>query len=160
MSDYNEYLDEESQEYSYQQFKETMDGQVKHLNRYQAEQSQKAAATDQQNIFNDALKEVGISNDQFKELVSKDPQGTRETFVNHVKSYVSNVARNRDPQTGQFVSGKPKAQQYESGKSVQQRREQRQQAGPTTAELRARAEKGETISEDDVMRAAFPDSLF
>ena len=155
MSDYNEYLDEESREFEYQQAKEGFDKQAEHLTRWQAEKMQKDAAADQQNIFNDALKEAGISNDQFNELASKNPQETREAFVDGVKNYVKTVSRSRD-KSGRFTKQQT---QGTPGQSVQQ---QREQASPKSLDSYRETVKQRPLAyeeELDIINILFPDPI-
>jgi len=155
MSDYDDYIDRESKEFEYQQAKEGLDKNSAHWERWQAEKNQEAAAKNQRKIFTDALSAEGLSQAQFDQLVSQNPQEVQQDFEQGVREYISKVAsRGRDSKgryTKQQIQGTP-------GRSVQQRREQ--QAGPTTSELKDRANRGEQINEMDVIDALFPDPLF
>ena len=71
---------------------------------------------EQQKIFTDALAEHGLDQNAFNALVSADPDGTKQTFKEHLKSYVGKVARKRNPK-GQFVKAAP---HQETGRPQQQ----------------------------------------
>lgn len=120
MDDWNDdlNLDAEAKEFEYQTFKETMDSQSKHFQRYQTEQAQIQAKQQEANIFNDALKDAGLSQEQFNQLVAMDPEATQADFKQGVKEYVSKIARRRDKK-GRFLPGKPQAQGQPSGPAPQ-----------------------------------------
>jgi len=156
MSEFDDYENEEN----YQQFKQDMSSQMQHMKRYHQETAHQNAANDQAAIFNDALKEAGLDQTSFNQLVALNPEGTRESFVEHVKSYVGNVARKRDKKTGQFVPGKPQAQPQGHVPEVQPRDLTEQDRANKMADLKARANKGESIDEEDVISTLFPDPLY
>lgn len=155
--EYDNYINEESEEFSYQDFKQTADKNAAHWQRWQHEKSQETALAEQGKIFADALKDVDLTQAQFNELVALDPQATQADFKEGVKDYVSKVASRARDSRGRFTPGKPQPQY---GQNVQQRREQAQQSGPTIAELKERAGRGKQVSDEDVINALFPDPLY
>lgn len=106
MSDY--YTDNEMEEMEYAESKEQIQKMIKHQNRYANEQAQAQAAQAQEKVFKDALKEHGLDEKTWQELLSKDPEGATKHFAEGVSEYVGKVARQRDPKTGRWLPGKAK----------------------------------------------------
>lgn len=148
MTEFDEYNDEQQ----YQEFKSGMDAQMENLKRYQGEQTSKAVDVDQRNIFLHALAEVGLDEPTFNQLAAINPQGTRESFIEGVRTHVANVTRLRDPKTGQFIPGKPQPQVPAPS---QQQAQADSRAKLDTLHTKA---QGNVLSEDDELSVI--DALF
>lgn len=107
--EYDEFSTPEEKEMEYQRKKKVFEAMDADRTRYDAEKQLEAAQAEQNQIFADALKESGLDQETFNELVRLDPQGTRQAFTEHVKSYVGKIARRRDSR-GRFLPGKPQSQ--------------------------------------------------
>ena len=75
----------------------------------QAKKQMEAAQAEQNQIFSDALKEAGLDQQTFNDLVALDPEATKEAFTDGVRNYVGTIARRRDKK-GRFIPGKPQPQ--------------------------------------------------
>ena len=97
---YNEFNDDE---YEYQESKEQMKKYLKHQQRFQQEENQKYVAQQNQAVFNEALAEAGLSQDQFNALVQQNPEVVQKTFKENVKNYVTTIASKPRNSAGQFI---------------------------------------------------------
>ncbi len=143
---YDEYLDEESREYAWKEKTKGFDQQAADLTRWQQEKANEQAVANQAKIFNDALKDAGVTSEQFADLISKDPSGTQEVFKDHVQSYVHKVTGRARNEKGQFVPGKPETANFQHGQSVQNRKTKQ----ANLDELRAKSQKGALSHEDEL----------
>ena len=96
----NEFNDDE---YEYQESKEQMTKYLKHQQRFQQEENQKYVAQQNQAVFNEALAEAGLSQDQFNALVQQNPEVVQKTFKENVKNYVTTIASKPRNAQGQFI---------------------------------------------------------
>jgi len=132
-------------EYDYQVFKENMDSQAKHIQRWQAEQAQQYSNKVFNDLWEEALKEEGIDGQAYSNLASQDPEYVKAELKKSMKTLVGNVKKGRNIR-GQFVKQTPQ------GREVQQ-----QDSRATLDALKEKANKGPLTSEDEI---AALDALF
>jgi hypothetical protein len=105
----NNNFDDTYDDYQFEEDKQTYSRMQKFQQRMQAEQAQRET----NKVFQEALKEHGLSTEDWNALLQKDPASAQQTFKEHVNSYVGSVARKRDSK-GRFLPGKAKPQHQES----------------------------------------------
>jgi hypothetical protein len=102
----DEFLTPEDREARYQRTKAGFAAFEQDQARYQAEKQQQQQKAEADKIFQDTLKEYGISQKAYAELLQKDPEFIKQTYKEQVRDFASKVARKRDPKSGRFLPGK------------------------------------------------------
>ena len=134
-------------DYDYQVFKENMDSQAKHLQRWQAEQAKHYSDKVFNDLWNETLQEEGLDPQAYGNLAAQDPEHVKIELKKSMKNLVSNVKKGRNIR-GQFA----KQPQTPQGREVQQ-----QDSRATLDALKEKANKGPLTSEDEI---AALDALF
>ena len=91
--------DYDDEEYEYQQNKEQMSKLLRHQKRFEAEQKQAEIAQVANQVWQESLKEAGLTQEQFQYLLDKNPDVGKSMYKQHVKEWVGKVSsrpRNAD----------------------------------------------------------------
>jgi len=94
--------DEFNDDYDYQIFKENMDAQAKHLQRWQTEQAQQYSNKVFNDLWNETLQEEGLDPQTYGNLAAQDPEHVKASLKNSMKNLIGNVKKGRNAK-GQFV---------------------------------------------------------
>ena len=142
----DEYLDPQERELRYQRNRRAMEAFEKDRARYQQEKNAQKQQAEANQIWQDALKEVGISPEQYNELVQKDPSSVKQLYREQVRDFAHKVARKRDPKTGRFLPGRPQQQVQQRETSGDDFWKPTQPSRPASVQGRGRAAQSESLA--------------
>jgi len=140
--------DYDNDEYEYQNFKQTMDEQTKHFQRYQQEQAQQYSNKVFNDLWNETLKEEGLDPQTYGNLAAQDPEHVKASLKNSMKNLIGNVKKGRDSQ-GRFTKQQGQPQRVDSHAKLDELKEKVNKGGRITSS-----------DEDAILEALFPDPLW
>ena len=102
------------------------------------------------------LKNVGLTQQQYNDLINKNPDMIKQAVMEGQRQLAQKAARLRDPRTGRYLPNQPAPQaQPQTGlPNLGQYQPPRvKQTGEKTAQTKERVYRGESVSDDDVLDA-------